>query len=395
MATHRLRAGALAAALTIAVGAPLATATASAAPSISTLPAASTATAFAPIATLPFPATSVVSPAAGTAYVAGLDTSGIAHLARFAADGARTDIVIPKAGTTQVAPKLTSAGGATWLLTNGIVYRVDGTTLTPVAVPLPAGASIYGIAADGASSLWVAYQRSSTTMNTLKGAVHLSDGSSSRTSEIDSYGSLTGPVWATQGHVFMTSLLPVHYGSYNGYTSTGGEWTSTPLYGQLTADITFASGTDYTVWGGNWSPFGPTTNGTCTHYVGAVEKTDCVAPAMVVAAATRLADGRVVLGGSTQYPQATAPGSFMVVPAAGGAPVPLAGSIGDRVVDLAAEPTGSGVWAVTVAGSTSTLQRVLLDGPTTTPTTPTKPTKPCHKPPKPPKRHVHHWHHNH
>lgn len=329
---------------------------------VSRLPATASTSGFLPVATIPFTVTSVASPAEGVAYVAGTDADGAVRLTRVTSDGTTTEIPVPAASTT--APTLTTAGGTTWLLAEEL-YTLEGTTLTRVAMPTPAsmsGARISAISADGPNSLWVAVDGlthdAELDMDVRTVAALHWDGSAWTQTSTPTWGARTVPwSYADGGRFYVNLVLPVHFGSYSGMVTDGSTWADSTQGGPTRTEWTFASPTDYTMWGSVYSPLGTAAQrGTCTHVVDGTVVPDCVAPDMMVTEAARLADGRVILGGTTADP-AAAPGRFMLVEHDGATPQDFPGDIGNEVVELAAETTGSHVWAATLSEGVYSLQR--------------------------------------
>lgn len=350
-------------------------------------------TGFTPSATLGYSATSLASPTNGVVYVAGTRADGSVVVER------RTSSTVQQVAVTastsgaeagSVGVQVTSAGGRTYLLTTGAtpaLFRIDGLVATPLPLPTPPGTDAWyrpaAIAADG-TGLWMTSSTGCTSGACYYGVTgHRWDGSvwstaseltpSMTPSTAAPFAYSTGGVGFALKSPDMRSLMAAaQSGGWDGsaWVSRSNWAAMTPEYQQYAAPYwTFASATDRTMWGYRLPGSAPGATdpavGECRHVVGDTT-TECPAPQWPVSAAVRRADGSVVLGGADVTPNApytlragtpaATTAGFALVPTPGAAPVALTGSNGDRVVALAAEPTGTAVWALTTSGSTSTLQ---------------------------------------
>lgn len=340
------------------------------------------ATGFAPVADLDLTATSLASPSDGQVYVAGVDAGGRARATLWIGGSpAVVDVDAPGPATVR------SAAGQTLLLTGRgrmtRLWQLRGATAT--ALDLPALADderITGMAVDH-TGLHLTLARGGVLDGSLpylgvarwNGIVWTTsytpfDGE--RASDFEA------PVYALDGTV-VTFTRTQH--RVTGWAWDGSSWSDIPSpgieYRGFVDHTWLLTGTDLpsaVAWGyaydiGRAGAKQVTTPlGTC-HQLGT--NTACAAPRWPVSAATRLPGGQVVLGASDREGSMAPdePGTFAVVPTPGAMPVDIPGDNGDRVVELAAEPTSGAVWALTRTVAGDTLRRMAAVDPTAAPTT--------------------------
>lgn len=344
--------------------------------------------AFAPVTTVTFTAEEVVSPANGVAYVSGIQ-GGTAVVRRFAADGTSADVTFegmpegPKGTHTDI---VATDGRVGLLVTGGeeaTLWEIVGTTAYRAWLAAsPEGSTNFfqpvALAADSPNSVWVtAGEWLPGKASPRPNAMHW-DGTRWTGVGADPQMSVLATVapsaYAADGDLFHLYYDTARYSFLNAArrnpnkapvqlpnvagSGTGGE-TRKPSW-------TIASADDYTMWGYTYTYSSPPSLGACTRVVKneAVDPADtqtlaCTPPPWAVSAATRLGDGRVVLGGETQ-PRGHAP-EFALVQGQGSTPVAIPGTVGAETVSLAAAPTSGVVWAITKdAAGALTLQKADL-----------------------------------
>ncbi|WP_409484849.1 hypothetical protein [Arsenicicoccus dermatophilus] len=343
---------------------------------------------FAPVTTLDFDALRIASPAAGQSAVAGIrraDATSEGPLVVATATGRSWTTTTLDATAQDV--RIAASDGKTFVMGVGekpSLWQHDGRRWTRLSLPTTvetmrsmALTSAHGTPVVIGTPTQGAVPAGSTASQSLM-VTRYADGTwQGRATTFDGANPAPGGVaapylaLAVQGHVLSTTRQVSGHPVVQDLSTS----PATPLLAfglryrtvlDTPAGFTAQGPTEVVGWGSRLasdSTGSRTETGLCRRSSG----TDCPAPPWAVSAATRLADGRDVLGGRDTAATTDREGTVLrrveggfAYAAPGATPTPVAGDPGDTTSSIAAEPTGTTVWALTRAGDLRQVQKATL-----------------------------------
>ncbi|MCH8612059.1 hypothetical protein [Arsenicicoccus dermatophilus] len=343
---------------------------------------------FAPVTTLDFDALRIASPAAGQSAVAGIrraDATSEGPLVVATATGRSWTTTTLDATAKDV--RIAASDGRTFVMGVGekpSLWQHDGQRWTSLPLPTTvetmrsmALTSAHGTPVVIGTPTQGAVPAGRTASQSLVVTRYLEGTWQGKATPFEGTNPAPGGVavpylaLAVQGHVLATTRQVSGYPQVQDLSTS----PATPLLGfwlryrtvlDTPGGFTAQGPTEIVGWGSRQasdSSGGRTETGLCLRSSG----TDCPAPVWAVSAATQLEDGRTVLGGrdtaATTDRDGTVrqrvPGGFAYA-APGTTPTPVAGDPGETTLSIAAEPTGTTVWALTRTGDLRQVQKATL-----------------------------------